>query len=216
MPKSIDPDYLRQERASTMKTVIGLFNDLADSLDVIYQLRSNGFARESISFVMNDAAEFYPRYERRITDSSTDLIADLVNTLTKVCSQLIPGVGLAVTAGPLLHNTNAMTAHLLNALKSVGIPEERAEAYTEGVRRGGSLVVVHDGANTVQAVRIINLNNPIDIDRRLAAWHAEGWLHFNSHTAPLSLRELEAERQHARGLRDYVGGIGANGYGFAR
>jgi len=64
----------------------------------------------------------------------------------------------------------------LETLTDYGVPAEEARSYMEGVRRGGTLVVVK--ASDEQADRgmeIMNRLQPIDIHDRMAQWRKEGW-----------------------------------------
>jgi len=65
---------------------------------------------------------------------------------------------------------------LIGALVNAGVPEEEAEYYSEGVRRGGTLVSVRVEDNLAQrAADIMNRHHAIDIDERAATWRASGW-----------------------------------------
>ena len=93
----------------------------------------------------------------------------------------VPGVGPALAAGPIVSalvgaGIGAAAGGLMGALVNHGVPEEEAGYYSEGVRRGGSLVMLtvdDDRVNDVE--RIMNMHNPVDIDERAAAWKEEGF-----------------------------------------
>jgi hypothetical protein len=58
----------------------------------------------------------------------------------------------------------------------VAIAAEGAEGYTEGVRRGGTLVVVRtDEANVELVVEILDQEGGVDMDERMEIWRSEGW-----------------------------------------
>jgi hypothetical protein len=100
----------------------------------------------------------------------------------------IPGLGPVLAAGPLAIALSTLlgagvgaaaggvTGGLLGALIGLGIPEEEAEYYAEGVRRGGVLVTtqVQDGIAD-QIVNILDRHHPVDIHQRAAQWKEQGW-----------------------------------------
>ena len=64
----------------------------------------------------------------------------------------LAGAGIGAAAGGLV-----------GALAGIGVPEEHAEYYAEGVRRGGTLITVHaDDASAPDAARIMQQAGAID------------------------------------------------------
>jgi len=88
----------------------------------------------------------------------------------------VPGVGPALAAGPIVSalvgaGIGGAAGALMGALVNSGVPEEEAGHYSEGVRRGGSLVMLtveDDRVNEVE--RIMNEHDPVDIEERVAQW----------------------------------------------
>ena len=80
--------------------------------------------------------------------------------LAALASLAIPGVG-PIIAGGVLGTTlagagiGAAAGGLIGALTSLGLSEEDARYYEEGIRSGGTLVTVHDNARTADAVRVL-------------------------------------------------------------
>src|SRR5437762_691783 len=132
------------------KTIVGLFDDLEDARKAVRELLQNGFLKENISVAAKDIYDAYTAYTvGQSPGTAKQALADL-----GLSPQLIPGIGTALAAGPLLDDQHPN--HLLNALKLAGVPEDRAQCYTEGVRRGGNLVVVNARDNmAVRAVQVI-------------------------------------------------------------
>ncbi len=104
----------------------------------------------------------------------------------------IPGIGPVIAAGPLAVALSTLTGvgvgavaggvtgGLLGALIGLGIPEQEAHYYAEGVRRGGVLVTVQaDEYNADQITDILNHHDPIDIHSRAQKWREQGWTGFN-------------------------------------
>jgi hypothetical protein len=88
---------------------------------------------------------------------------------------MIPGIGWVAVAGPLatiLAGAAAGTAAggLMGALTSKGVPEEHAHFFAEGLRRGGTLIIVnaqnHEQAKDAEEVMMEN--GAIDIQEAQA------------------------------------------------
>lgn len=74
---------------------------------------------------------------------------------------------------------------LLHKLETHGIPEDDANMYAEGVRRGGSLVVLKTSdARADRGLDIMNNADLVDIDERVAHWRQEGWTYFDPDATP--------------------------------
>ncbi|MFL5802542.1 MAG: hypothetical protein ACJ8CR_12485 [Roseiflexaceae bacterium] len=74
---------------------------------------------------------------------------------------------------------------MIGALVGLGIPQDEAENYAEGVRRGGTLVVLRTDDMTADGVRdIFARHNPVDIKARTAEWRQEGWKCFDPNAEP--------------------------------
>jgi stress response protein YsnF len=88
---------------------------------------------------------------------------------------------------------------LVNHLTQLGVPEDEAGLYAEGVRRGGSLVVVTSSdAQADRGLEIMDRYHPLDIDDLVDRWHQEGWSRFEATAAPYTEAEVSRERQHYR------------------
>ncbi|WP_245614873.1 general stress protein [Muricoccus aerilatus] len=93
----------------------------------------------------------------------------------------IPGIGPIVAAGWLVAaltgaGAGAAAGGLLGSLTGAGVEERDAHVYSEGVRRGGSLVTVRtDDARAAEAEAIMVRYNPVDATSREADYRAGGW-----------------------------------------
>jgi hypothetical protein len=57
-----------------------------------------------------------------------------------------------------------------------GVPEEEAEAYWEGMRRGLVLVAVPAADDRASEVaEVVNRHRALDLDRQVSEWIAAGW-----------------------------------------
>lgn len=63
------------------------------------------------------------------------------------------------------------------ALVAVGLPENEAHVFAEGVRRGGAIVCVKAGdeMEAEQAALVLNRHGAVDIEACDAGWRRSGW-----------------------------------------
>jgi len=126
------------------------------------------------------------------------LLGGLAGFLVGIGALAIPGIGPVISAGVLttaLGTVGATAATgaavggavggVAGALVGLGIPEEDAQFYAEGVKRGGVLVTVQtsdDRAN--DALNIMRQANAVDVDTKRSEWHKAGWNRFDEGTMP--------------------------------
>lgn len=182
-----------------MKTIVGLYDDMNTANQVVQALVNYGIDRDEISLVAGDRTSSYASAghqseDRREWDKTqpTDtgsataggavtgaVVGGVGGALLSLSALAIPGIGPVVAAGPLIAGlvgagAGAAVGGLLGALTEVGVPEEEAGYYVEGVHRGGTLVsVLADDAETAQVVDIMNRYNPINVKERGASWRSE-------------------------------------------
>jgi uncharacterized protein (TIGR02271 family) len=194
-----------------MKTVVGLFDSIRDARNVVNQLVNAGFERDHVSMVANDAAGEYQADTGGDTEDSNAtgagattgaVVGGTLGVLLGLGALAIPGIGPVIAAGPLLAGlagagVGALAGGMLGALVEAGVPEEDARYYTEGVRRGGTLVVakVEDEASN-EAAEIMNRNHAVNVQERSADWQRRGWSGYDDSAAPYSADEIRAERTH--------------------
>jgi uncharacterized protein (TIGR02271 family) len=76
----------------------------------------------------------------------------------------------------------------------VGVPEDEANYYAEGVRRGGVLVSVRaEDAMVDPAVNILERHNVVDVQRRAEEWQREGWTRFDPTAQPYKHDNLQQQ-----------------------
>jgi stress response protein YsnF/uncharacterized protein YjiS (DUF1127 family) len=91
---------------------------------------------------------------------------------------------------------------LLEKLTDLGVPRDEAEIYAEGIRRGGSLILVRtDDARAEEAASIMEGRRAVDYETRSAAWRAEGWTGYEASAYPYTTEEADLERQRYADLR---------------
>ena len=132
----------------------------------------------------------------------------------------IPGIGPIVAAGWLVAaltgaGAGAAAGGLLGSLTGAGIEERDAHVYSEGVRRGGSLVTVRtDDARADEAEAILTRYNPVDSTSREADYRSGGWTTYQGDAvvgdAPDGTRDNPPGTMASRGL-DQVAGTNVSG-----
>lgn len=176
------------------KTIVGLYDDFATAQQVVQDLLDAGFADEDVSIVANDTAGDLSRQRTVSKEDDSTLgtgtgvgagtgaaIGGIGGLLIGLGALAIPGIGPVVAAGPIVAalvgaGVGAVVGGLVGALVDMGVPEEDAHYYAEGVRQGGTLVTVSTPDHMVdEAVMIMERHHPVDIDERGSTWRETGW-----------------------------------------
>lgn len=183
------------------KTVIGLFDTITQAEQAVNALVTGGFSRDDISLIARDTEDRYKglRTEDTPTDEVSNtaagagagaMVGGLGGLLVGLGALAIPGIGPVVAAGPLVATligagVGAAAGGMIGALMDVGVTEEAAGYYAEGVRRGGSLVSVRaEDALVERAAGIMERQGAIDVDRRVAEWRQSGWSGYDPSAEP--------------------------------
>lgn len=194
-----------------MKTAIGLYDDLSTAQQVVEDLVNNGFSRDRISLVANNATNDNATTST-YTSSADDVSAGegagigameggVLGLLAGLGALAIPGVGPVLAAGPLIGaligaTAGAVTGGLVAGLMDAGVPETDAQYFAEGVRRGGTLLSIEaDESRIGDAVAIMNRYNPVNIDQRASNWQTEGFTGHDTSNQPLTAEDISRERQ---------------------
>lgn len=117
----------------------------------------------------------------------------------------IPGLGPVVAAGWLAATAvgaavgaaaGGATGGLLGALKEAGHTDEEANVYSEGVRRGGTLVSVKVHDDEESKVQAILDGRGVSADVRGAAYREKNWAGFDANAPHYTAEEVERERAY--------------------
>ncbi|HVF58015.1 MAG TPA: YsnF/AvaK domain-containing protein [Pyrinomonadaceae bacterium] len=198
------------------KTIIGLFDNRAEAQKVVQELLEDGFRREDISIMSKGAEgtgkggdgkveyveeEGHEQIEDMAKGAGTGaLFGGLAGLLVGLTALAIPGLGPVVASGPLAAaiagaGIGATAGGLISGLTRLGVPEEDANYFAEGVRRGGTLVSVNASDETANdAVAVMKHHGAVEIDKRAAQWRDEGWTNFDAETERIrSTGRLDAD-----------------------
>jgi stress response protein YsnF len=193
------------------QTVVGLMDTIEEAHHVVQDLIDSGFDRDDISLMSRKDEEAEGVHEEKDTTSGIGSgtakgagagaalggIAGLVIGLTGLA---IPGVGPIIAAGPLAATLagagiGAVAGGIVGALTELGVPEEDAHYYAEGVRRGGVLVTVAtDDTSADRAAEIMRRHGAVDIDERAQQWRTTGWERFDEKATPYTSDQITEER----------------------
>ncbi len=212
------------------RTVVALYDDFASANAAVRELVDNGFRRDDISLLASDESGEYRRYIDRDAPAETSataqgagvgagigaVIGGLGGLLVGLGALTIPGVGPVLAAGPLAAALTGLagagagavaggvTGGLIGALVDMGIPEDTAEYYAEGIRRGGTLVTVRtDDGQADRAVEIMNRHDPIDINERASQWRESGWSGYDPTAEPYRAEEMSADVVSGQSAADF-------------
>jgi len=194
------------------KTIVGLFDTLTEAQGAVQELINKGFPRDNISIAANNTAGEYAQstasseeWSGTATGAAAGAtIGGIGGLLVGLGALAIPGIGPVVAAGPLIAaltgaGIGAVAGGLIGALTDVGVPEEEAGYYAEGVRRGGTLVTVNaDDSRVDQAIDILEDHNAVDVEQRASSWKQSGWTGYSSTAKPYTADEIMRERERYR------------------
>lgn len=170
------------------RSIAKLFDDAPQARRAVNELERAGFTQDDISYLggQEETGATGEAETGAATGAATGatigtVIGGGAGLLAGLGALAIPGVGPLVAAGWLVAaltgaGAGAATGGLLGSLVNAGIGEDDAAGYSEGLRRGGHLVVIRtDDARAAEAERILDQYGPVDMQTRTADWRSEGW-----------------------------------------
>jgi hypothetical protein len=149
----------------------------------VQEIERSGLHRIEISLVSNDADM---KHAKRLDETEEDpvvagaalggVLGGSITALAALTALAIPGVGPVVAAGTLAAALGGVAVGgFAGALVGAGLSAEDAEAYAEGIRRGGTLVVVRTPETHVARIEeILNEAGAVAIEERGVARPEEG------------------------------------------
>jgi uncharacterized protein (TIGR02271 family) len=172
------------------KTVVGLFDDLETAHRAAEKLEAAGIARTDISVIAGNETGQYTDYASGVGEVGKGVaggagtgaaIGGGLGLLAGLSALAIPGFGPIIAAGPIAAaltgaGIGAATGGLIGGLTHVGISEDDAHYYAEGVKRGGALVTVKTtDAMADKASDILDDAGAHDVDEKSRDWATTGW-----------------------------------------
>lgn len=195
------------------KTITRLFDNYTDATAAVRDLEALGISHGDISIVANNAHGRHAAADQSGINDQGDvsrgtstgaLLGGAGGLLAGLGLLAIPGLGPIVAAGWLAATAvgagigaagGAATGSLVGALKNAGHTDEEANVYSEGVRRGGSLVSAKVPENGIaDAEAVLDRNSSIDAMTRGAAYRQAGWTRFDADAPAYTTDEVDRER----------------------
>lgn len=160
------------------KRSIGVFSNRSDAQKALDELKAAGFPMDKVSVIAPDtnpdevtaAANNLGDIENqgdqaaRAGTIAGGALGGLAGVVTGVAALTIPGFGPIIAGGVL---ANALTTTLVGTaagatigglvggMSSLGIPQLKAEAYSDWLKRGGHLVMVEGSEDDIGRAEII-------------------------------------------------------------
>src|SRR5919107_162446 len=178
------------------KTVVGLFDDRAAAQNAVRELTAEGFRGDEVSLVSKrpDGKGVEVEYVEEDGHKQVEDMAKGAGTgaaigagaalLLSLTALSIPGIGPVLAAGPLAAliagaGVGAAAGGLVKGLTRLGVEDDDANTYAEGLKRGGTLVTVNtDNHHADLAVNLMRRLGAVEIDKRAAEWREGGWQGF--------------------------------------
>jgi hypothetical protein len=188
-----------------METIIALFEHYDDADAAVRELYQYGFEKEDINVLAREQVvqeQWPPEKDQLDAPGTTHIglgmglvggasIGGLGGLLIGMGAFAIPGMGPAFVVGTMLAaiatgaGMGVMAGGLLAFLSSMGVPEEEAHLYAEGVKRGGILVAVHAPNESAPHVEEVFQNaGGVSIDVLRGELAETGWERFDENTLP--------------------------------
>jgi hypothetical protein len=188
-----------------MSTVSRLFDSYSQAKAAVEALEQAGFTTSEVSLVSRY------RDDNTLADDNASAAATGATAgaaiggggglLAALGIIAIPGIGPLVAAGVLATTLvgaagGATLGGLIGALTNAGVSEEDAHVYSEGVRRGSSLVTVTaDDRRVSEAQAILDSHKPVNIRQRRDAYVAGGWSQYDPNAKGYTAEEIRRERE---------------------
>ena len=200
------------------KTVVGLFDDFDDAQKAVDALQGAGFAYADISVISNNADSRFGAYDNTMPTAGTRaggavsgalggaaegaVIGGLTGLAASLALLMIPGIGPIAAVGPLAATLSgagigAVGGGVIGALTGLGIPEEAAGYYAEGIRRGGTLVAVRTREDrAAEAARILRRSGAVRMQERNNYYRSTGYSGWREDLPAYTADQIAAERSN--------------------
>jgi len=178
------------------KTVVGLMDTPREAESVVRDLTSScGCSRDDIGLMARGEQSEVTGGAGTTGEHTSDIgsgalkgagtgaaVGGILGLVAGVASLSIPGIGPFIAAGPIASalagaTVGAAAGGIIGALANLGVPEDEAHYYAEGVKRGGTLITVRAESDDVAdcAAGVMRQHGAVDIEERAAQWKQSGW-----------------------------------------
>ena len=170
------------------KTIASLYDSSTEAQRVVHDLLEHGVPRHEISLVLPHPEGQAAEGQHRKGETATEVkpheaeehmgleaaLGGIGGLLVSLSTLVIPGFGPLIAMGPLavaLAGTlaGAYAGEIVGPMIHLGVAEEAARHYAEGLRRGGALVVVKlPDEMADQAEAIMNRHHPVSLEEHVS------------------------------------------------
>ncbi len=197
-------------------TLTRLYDDYSVAQRVVTELEAAGLSSGDISIIANNTVNSIDVKRKKIVDRDHDGVDDRTEAagagagigaaiaggaglLAGLGMIALPGLGPVVAAGWLASTAlgagaGAAAGAVIGALTQAGVPEEEAEVYVEGIRRGGTLVSARVPSESRDRFEAILDRAAVDIATRSEAYRNSGWKGFDPKADPYTADQIRKER----------------------
>jgi hypothetical protein len=195
------------------RTITRLYDSRTDALEAAHELERMGVDNDDISIIASNKDNWFDgksgvsgkhdrdtdgrddRAEGAVKGAATGgIIGAGAGLLAGLGVLAIPGLGPVVAAGWLAATATGAAVGavgggaiggLVTALVEAGVPEEEAHVYSEGVRRGGTLLTVRvDDDRATEVASALGRYRPTDVGVRGQEYRSSGWTRFDPNAPP--------------------------------
>ena len=162
------------------RLIISFYDNFGAAHGAVEELVDKGFRQNAISLIVHKAVH------DRIWEGDR---AKSWFSISQPCTIQHPAIGPVLVSGFFagdFHPGETGQNSLVRVLEKHLVPRVDAHAYTEGVRRKGTLVIVKaESTNSNKALFILDRYRPVDIQCLEEQWRKTGWTHFDDTARPL-------------------------------
>jgi hypothetical protein len=173
-----------------MQTITKMFKNYDHAKQSVHDLEAAGIHSASISILASKAAISDDTWPDQGTEAGAGAglgaaVGGTAGLLAGLGIMAIPGVGPVVAAGWLASLAagalaGGATGGIVGSLIGAGVSEEHAHVFSEGLRRGGTLLSVKVEESRVDQVHaILDKNQPVDLSGLGTEYREAGWNNFD-------------------------------------
>lgn len=188
------------------RTITRLFDTHSDAENAVRALEARGVPSSDISIVANNSSGAHGSGSGADATGVNDdgdvnrgvstgaLVGGAGGLLAGLGLLAIPGLGPIVAAGWLLSTAagagigalgGGVTGGIVGALKNAGHTEDDANVYSEGVRRGSTMLTARiPDSMSDEAVTLLDSHNGVDAATRGQEYRSSGWTKFDENAQP--------------------------------
>lgn len=191
-------------QSRTEGVVVGVFSDLGEAQKAAARLENAGFPKDSIGIVTRSGPQARDEHTSPVENDAAAgaAIGGIGGLVLTFATLTVPGVGPLLAAGPILAalggaGVGAVAGGLIGALTRMGISEDDARGYAEGIRRGDVLLTVRTSATGADRARgILGDSNARRDEHAPGTAHEPSWTGLDAGAAVHSEDEIRREHRH--------------------